>query len=67
MLNERSEKWFSFLVEESSRPNGLLCFYESEKSQKVAHCCMILSKHLEAFLDEDWMPEKQKNWKERSS
>jgi hypothetical protein len=67
MDKERSEQWFSFLQEESIRQNGLLCFYEPEKSQEVAHCCGILSKHLEAFLDEDWVAEKGENGGEKSS
>jgi len=30
--------------------DGLLCFYDASKSQKVAHCCEVLAGHLTAFL-----------------
>jgi len=30
--------------------DGLLCFYDASKSQKVAHCCEVLAGRLTAFL-----------------
>lgn len=30
--------------------DGILCFYDASKSQKVAHCCEVLAGHLTAFL-----------------
>jgi len=32
--------------------DGLLCFYDVNKSQKVAHCCEVLAGHLKAFWDD---------------
>jgi hypothetical protein len=61
MNNERLEKWFRFLQEESNKQDGLLCFYEIEKSQEVARCCEILSENLEAFLANDLKDEKVGN------
>jgi hypothetical protein len=54
MDNDRANHWYSFLEEESLSPGGLLCFYDVEKSQEVAHCCTLLVEGLPAFLDDGW-------------
>jgi hypothetical protein len=32
--------------------DGLLCFYDINRSQEVAHCCEVLAGHLKAFWDD---------------
>ena len=49
-----SNRWYSFLEEESLGPDGLLCFYDVQKSPEVSQCCTLLVEGLPAFLDDDW-------------
>lgn len=42
------QRWFDFLTQECTRRDGLLCFYDREKSPGVLSCCLALARHLEA-------------------
>ena len=33
------ESWHNFLAEETREPEGLLCFYDRPRSQRVEYCC----------------------------
>lgn len=39
-------RWFDFLAAESARPDGLLCFYDREKSFRVLDSCRVLARRL---------------------
>jgi hypothetical protein len=54
MNNDSSSHWYSFLEQESLAPNGLLCFYDVQKSRKVARCSTALVAGLPALLDNTW-------------
>lgn len=41
-----------YLMALETERDGLLCFYDVNKSQKVAHCCEVLAGHLKAFWDD---------------
>lgn len=40
-------RWFDFLAAECTRRDGLLCFYDREKSSRVLASCQALARHLE--------------------
>jgi hypothetical protein len=54
MNNDRSSHWYRFLEEESLAPNGLLCFYDVQKSREVARCSSALVTGLPALLEDTW-------------
>ncbi|MDI6855058.1 MAG: hypothetical protein QME75_15810 [Deltaproteobacteria bacterium] len=54
MSSDRSSHWYSFLEQESLAPNGLLCFYDVQKSREVARCCTALVEGLPALLEDAW-------------
>jgi hypothetical protein len=39
---EAYDRWYSFLADECRKDNGLLCFYDREKSPQVAYFCGLL-------------------------
>jgi hypothetical protein len=46
-------RWFDFLAAESGRHDGLLCFYDREKSPRVLSSCQVLAQRLQARM---WSP-----------
>ncbi len=46
--NDDQSRWFDFLAAETSRRDGLLCFYDREKSPRVMSSIRVLARHLQA-------------------
>lgn len=46
------EHWYSFLADECGKDNGLLCFYDRNKSPEVAYFCGLLVNCLTGSGDE---------------
>lgn len=42
-----ARRWFDFLAAECTRRDGLLCFYDQEKSSRVLTSCQALARHLD--------------------
>lgn len=42
------QRWFDFLAAECTRRDGLLCFYDLEKSPQVVFFCQLLGRRLKA-------------------
>jgi hypothetical protein len=40
---ETREHWHNFLADECQKDNGLLCFYDRQKSPEVAYLCGLLA------------------------
>ena len=49
---EHLDNWYSFLKEECCRDDGLLCFYDREKSPQVSYLCGVLAQHLLAVPED---------------
>jgi len=47
---DRLTQWFTFLEEESTRQDGLLCFYDVPKSREVLYICEILAACFEELI-----------------
>lgn len=50
--SEHLDNWHSFLKEECVRDDGLLCFYDREKSPQVSYLCGVLAQHLLAVPED---------------
>ena len=46
--------------------DDLLCFYNANRSQKVANCCEVLAELLKAFWDDTWRNNEIENLIERN-
>lgn len=42
-IREAYDRWYDFLAEECQKDDGLLCFYDREKSPEVAYFCGLLA------------------------
>lgn len=47
-LEAERRRWFDFLAAECTRRDGLLCFYDREKSPGVVSSIRVLGRHLQA-------------------
>ncbi len=59
MKGEVLRHWHGFLEDESHSKDGLLCFYDRDRSREVNHWCRVLAESLAAFMAEDGWPEEQ--------
>ncbi len=72
-VREAYDRWYGFLAEECRKDDGLLCFYDRDKSPEVAYFCGLLANCLmgsaeadrseepERFIDVGALPGQGKN------
>jgi hypothetical protein len=72
-IRETYDQWYGFLADECRKDDGLLCFYDRNKSPEVAYFCGLLadcltgsgeergSEEPEGFLDMGALPGQGEN------